>query len=76
MGDLDDQQPSDRKITELMWTPGVVGDGATRLVEPGPRLPDKLKCGQHGGARRFRQTGRPGEACLVTGGGHSTSMAA
>jgi hypothetical protein len=35
---------------------GVVGDGATRLVEPDPRLPGKLRCGQRRGERRF---GRP-----------------
>jgi hypothetical protein len=36
--------------------PGVVGDGATRLVEPDPRLPGKPGCGQRRGERRF---GRP-----------------
>ena len=48
--------------------PGVVGDGTTRLVEPGPRLPDKLRCGQRRGERRFRQTDRPGEDRLVNRG--------
>jgi hypothetical protein len=36
--------------------PGVVGDGATRLVEPDPRLPGKPRCGQRRGERR---SGRP-----------------
>jgi hypothetical protein len=36
--------------------PGVVDDGATRLVEPDPRLPGKLRCGRRRGERRL---GRP-----------------
>ena len=31
------------------------------LIEPDPRLPGKLRCGQRRGERRFRQTDRPGE---------------
>ena len=75
-GGLDDEQRSDPKITGSRGHLGVVGDSATRLVEPDPPLPGKPRCGQRRGERRFGRPIARAKAPWRTGPGHPADMAA